>query len=107
MIRWINKHPDAYQSITGIIYTVPYAIIAGGCYGLGLSAPLWLVLLVSVLYNAILTWARVRISRPARRMDRQTAARDGITQYRSGYLSDRRHSRATYQTHEDDRSNGS
>lgn len=107
MIHWIYKHYTTYLSITGIIYTVPYAIIGWGCYVQGLTTPLWIVLVAGIIYNAFLTWVRIRVSAPARRMDRQTAARDGITQYRSGYLSDMRHSRATYQMHEDNQSNGS
>jgi hypothetical protein len=107
VIRWICNHPTAYVNITGAFYTVPYGVIAWGFYVQAIMLPLWLVLALGVLYNIVCTWARVRVSKPARRMDRQAAARDGITQYRSGYLSDMRHNRATYQMHEDDQSNGS
>jgi hypothetical protein len=71
VIRWICNHPTAYVNLTGAIYTVPYGIIAWGFYVQMIVLPLWWALALGVLYNVLCTWARVRVARPARKMDRQ------------------------------------
>jgi hypothetical protein len=80
VIRWICNHPTAYVNLTGVLYTVPYGIIAWGYYIQGLALPLWVVLTLSVLYNVLCTWGRGRVSRPARRMDRENAVHQKLIQ---------------------------
>jgi hypothetical protein len=105
VIRWICNHPTAYVNITGVLYTVPYGVIAWGCYIQGLALPLWVALALGALYNTLWTWARIRVARPARRMDRQDAAVYGARYGRiSDYdQADTLHSRAMNQAYRADR----
>lgn len=96
IVRWVVAHPMGYLTICGFLYTVPYLVIGWGFYIQGLIIPLWATLFAAVLWNVIWTWARLRIAVPARRMDRQEAARYGARHISNAYGLDTPHNGANH-----------